>query len=111
MRAATLLALMGVSRPIYHLIILNEAILIVLSKHINIMLLPASHVTYTVYNFTDLINNSVCLSVCLYQLSAKCGENDRKWQNNTQTGMAFCFTGYDKSASILPVIKTKACWG
>ena len=29
------------------------------------MLLPASHVTYTVYNFTDLINNSVCLSVCL----------------------------------------------
>ena len=69
MRAATLLALMGVSRPIYHLIILNEAILIVLSNHINIMLLPASHVTYTVYNFTDLINNSVCLSVCL---SAKC---------------------------------------
>ena len=66
MRAATLLALMGVSRPIYHLIILNEAILIVLSNHINIMLLPASHVTYTVYNFTDLINNSVCLSVCLY---------------------------------------------
>ena len=65
MRAATLLALMGVSRPIYHLIILNEAILIVLSNHINIMLLPASHVTYTVYNFTDLINNSVCLSVCL----------------------------------------------
>ena len=64
MRAATLLALMGVSRPIYHLIILNEAILIVLSNHINIMLLPASHVTYTVYNFTDLINNSVCLSVC-----------------------------------------------
>ena len=63
MRAATLLALMGVSRPIYHLIILNEAILIVLSNHINIMLLPASHVTYTVYNFTDLINNSVCLSV------------------------------------------------
>ena len=61
MRAATLLALMGVSRPIYHLIILNEAILIVLSNHINIMLLPASHVTYTVYNFTDLINNSVCL--------------------------------------------------
>ena len=67
MRAATLLALMGVSRPIYHLIILNEAILIVLSNHINIMLLPASHVTYTVYNFTDLINNSVCLSVCLCQ--------------------------------------------
>ena len=65
MRAATLLALMGVSRPIYHLIILNEAILIELSNHINIMLLPASHVTYTVYNFTDLINNSVCLSVCL----------------------------------------------
>ena len=65
MRVATLLALMGVSRPIYHLIILNEAILIVLSNHINIMLLPASHVTYTVYNFTDLINNSVCLSVCL----------------------------------------------
>ena len=64
MRAATLLALMGVSRPIYHLIILNEAILIVLSNHINIMLLPASHVTYTVYNFTDLINNSVCLSIC-----------------------------------------------
>ena len=30
MRAATLLALMGVSRPIYHLIISNEAILIVL---------------------------------------------------------------------------------
>ena len=45
MRAATLLALMGVSRPIYHLIILNEAILIVLSNHINIMLLPASHYT------------------------------------------------------------------
>ena len=65
MGAATLLALMGVSRPIYHLIILNEAILIVLSNHINIMLLPASHVTYTVYNFTDLINNSVFLSVCL----------------------------------------------
>ena len=65
MRAATLLALMGVSRPIYHLIILNEAIFIVLSNHITIMLLPASHVTYTVYNFTDLINNSVCLSVCL----------------------------------------------
>ena len=70
MRAATLLALMGVSRPIYHLIILNEAILIVLSNHINIMLLPASHVTYTVYNFTDLINNSVCLSVCLSVWSA-----------------------------------------
>ena len=51
--------------PTLHLIILNEAILIVLSNHINIMLLPASHVTYTVYNFTDLINNSVCLSVCL----------------------------------------------
>ena len=65
MRAATLLALMGVSRPIYNLNILNEAILIVLSNHTNIMLLPASHVTYTVYNFTDLINNSVCLSVCL----------------------------------------------
>ena len=30
MRAATLLALMGVSRPIYNLIISNEAILIVL---------------------------------------------------------------------------------
>ena len=30
MRAATLLALMGVSRPTYHLIISNEAILIVL---------------------------------------------------------------------------------
>ena len=30
MRAATLLAVMGVSRPIYHLIISNEAILIVL---------------------------------------------------------------------------------
>ena len=56
MRAATLLALMGVSRPIYHLIILNEAILIVLSNHINIMLLPASHVTYIVYNFTDSVS-------------------------------------------------------
>ena len=65
MRAATLLDLMGVSRPIYHLIISNEAILIVLTIYIIIMLLPASHVTYTVYNFTDLINNSVCLSVCL----------------------------------------------
>ena len=31
MRAATVLALMGVSRPIYHLIISNEAILIVLN--------------------------------------------------------------------------------
>ena len=73
MRAATLLALMGVSRPIYHLIILNEAILIVLSNHINIMLLPASHVTYTVYNFMDLINNSVCLSVChAYRLLVCC---------------------------------------
>ena len=70
MRAATLLALMGVSRPIYHLIILNEAILIVLSNHINIMLLPASHVNYTVYNFTDLINNSVCLSVCYAAIEA-----------------------------------------
>ena len=76
MRAATLLALMGVSRPIYHLIILNEAILIVLSNHINIMLLPASHVTYTVYNFTDLINNSVCLSVCLFW--QKCGNVGNK---------------------------------
>ena len=36
MRAATLLALIGVSRPIYHLIISNDAILIV--NHI-IMLL------------------------------------------------------------------------
>ena len=58
MRAATLLAL----RPIYHLIISNEVILIVLIIK-NIMLLPASHVTYTVYYFTDLIHNSVCLSV------------------------------------------------
>ena len=29
------------------------------------MLLPASHVTYTVYYFTDLINNYVCMYVCL----------------------------------------------
>ena len=65
MRAATLLALMGVSRPIYHLIISNEATYFDCTYHINIMLLPASHVAYTVYYFTDLINNSVCLYVCL----------------------------------------------
>ena len=34
------------------------------------MLLPASHVTYTVYFFTDLINNSVRLSVCLCHVAA-----------------------------------------
>ena len=52
MRAATLLALIGVSRPIYHLIILNEAISIVLIIYIVWCCLP--HM-YTVYYFTDLI--------------------------------------------------------
>ena len=43
MRAATLLALIGVSRPIYHLITSNEAILIVKSDILH------------VYYFTGLI--------------------------------------------------------
>ena len=61
MRAATLLALMGVTRPIYHLIISNEAILIVLIIYILCYCLP--HM-YTVYYFTDPIKK-LCLSVCL----------------------------------------------
>ena len=55
MRAATLLALIGVSRPICHLITSNDAILIEQNTK---MLLPALHVYY----FTGLINY-LCLSV------------------------------------------------
>ena len=58
MRAATLLALMGVSRPIYQLIISNEAI----SNHIDIMLLPASHVHCILFHGPNKIILSVCLS-------------------------------------------------
>ena len=59
MRAATLLALMGVSRPIYHLIISNELF------HTNhIMLLPASHVHCISFHGPNKITLSVCLSVC-----------------------------------------------
>ena len=52
------------------------------------MLLPASHVTYTVYNFTDLINNSVCLSVCLYTLIFSYS------QFNTDSVAVYSFTSY-----------------
>ena len=52
MRAATLLALIGISRPIYHLMISNETILVVLIIYILCYYLPHK---YTVYYFTDLI--------------------------------------------------------
>ena len=62
MRAATLLALIGVSRPIYHLIILNEAISIVLIIHS--MVLPASHVHCILFHGPNKITLFVCLSAC-----------------------------------------------
>ena len=33
------------------------------------MLLPASHVTYTVYYYTDLINNHVCLCLSVIKVT------------------------------------------
>ena len=63
MRAATLLALIGVSRPIYHLITSNVAMLIVYTSKSYKYVVAC--LTCILFHGPNKLTLSVCLSVCL----------------------------------------------
>ena len=65
MRAATLLALIGVSRPIYHLLTSNYAIFIVQTISLCCCLMPTCILFHGPTKITLSVCMSACMSVCM----------------------------------------------